>query len=200
MVLKQAHTDVAVQDLPELIRQCPCSLLHFSEFLLLSQVLRCPARSRASLRSHRVAVTVVGLRFLFLGDNVFYAKGLAEETAEPAHRELVHVVEKLEILNGEVEPCTLLCCDLESFPLLSDLFLVALCLLQFLLNLRRRLLRLVQCLDEAIRFENLLSRFSQGCKDLIKDFALLFLELEALFCVALTVLLLPGQLVATDYL
>ena len=122
--------------------------------------MRCPARSRTSLRSHRVAVTVVRLGFLFLGDNVFYAKSLAKKTAEPAHRELVHVVEKLEILNGKVEPCTLLRCDLESFPLLSDLFLVALRLLQFLLDLRRRLLRLVQSLDEAIRLENLLSRLS----------------------------------------
>lgn len=68
------------------------------------------------------------------------AKRLIKEASEPVHGELIHFVEKFQVLNRKVEPCTLLRRDLELLSLLSNLVFIVFGLFQLLLDFVRGLL------------------------------------------------------------
>jgi len=81
---------------------------------------------------------------------VWHVERLSKEAAEPVHGELIHVIEHLQVLHSEVQSGTLLCSSFELLAELANLVLSVLSLLQLLLDLTSRFLRLIECLDEAI--------------------------------------------------
>ena len=104
---------------------------------------------------------------------------------------MVHVIENLEILDSKVKSGALLGCLLKLLSHLFYLVLIVLCLLELLLNLSGCLLRLVKCLNEAIRLKDLLARIPERIENLVKDFTLFLRHGKGLLGIALSVFFLP---------
>lgn len=146
MVLEQTHAHVAIEDLSELILQHEGPLLHLNKLLLLGHVVGCLPGGLlllfASLLVDFIVVLCVLRLFFIVGTRLWNLERLSEEALEPAHRELIHVVEQLEVLHCEVKSGSLLSRHLKLLTQVSDLFLVVFGLFEFLFDLLCRLLRL----------------------------------------------------------
>jgi hypothetical protein len=136
VVLKETHAHVAVQNLPELVLQNSGAFRHLLQLLLFGHVCVGLASSSTPIILGPLIVFIfvnLGL-VLVIGAGVGQVESLAEESTEPVHRELIHVVQELQVLHGKVKSRSLLGCDLEFLSEVSDLVLVILGLLQLLFN------------------------------------------------------------------